>query len=94
MLQRFNFALFSKGPPVTNGKARKRGRGTRDFYFPLSGLFLRESSRVAVSFLGGRFANNLALVGDRGECLQLSLALVPLRARSFEDGSHLRRSLT
>jgi hypothetical protein len=60
---------------------------------PLSGLFLRESSRVGVSF-GGRSANNLDLVGDRGECLQPSLALVPLRARSFEDGSHLRRSLT
>src|ERR1700676_4126055 len=54
---RFIFALFLKGSPRDQPrKAPGEGGGTRALR-PLSGLFLRESSRVAVSFLGGRFAN-------------------------------------
>jgi hypothetical protein len=54
MLQRFNFALFSKGPPATNRESLGGEReGTRAlFRLPLSGLFLRAPLRVAVSFLG------------------------------------------
>jgi hypothetical protein len=39
-------------------------------------------------------ANKLDFIGKRCEFPQLSPTLVLLRARSFEDGSHLRRSQT
>jgi hypothetical protein len=49
-VQRFNFAVFSKGPPATNrGSPEERGEGTR---LSVPSTFQRAPPRVAVSFLG------------------------------------------
>jgi hypothetical protein len=62
MLQRFNFAVFSKGPPATNRESpRGEGRGTRGFCLPLSGLFLWTTPARCRFLLGAALSENIPL---------------------------------
>src|SRR5271165_2239095 len=86
MLQRFNFALFSKGPPVTNHESPRRaeGRGARRF-----------SPRALPFPSWGRLSENIPLEPPRkrkGEVFTLEAPLLLQSAAKEERAAPRRHS--
>jgi len=78
MLHRFNFAVFSKGPPATNRESPEGRRGARAlFRLPLSAPLLARTPARCRFLLGAASAKNIALkpAGEKkGEVFTLGLA--------------------
>jgi hypothetical protein len=88
MLQRFIFAIFSKGPPATNRESPRERGGERGLSsaFSLSSLFLRARPR-ALPFPSSDFSEKHSSQ-TRGEkkCEVFTLLFTPGSQRQFKEG--------
>jgi hypothetical protein len=92
MLHRFNFAVFSKGPPATNRESPEgRGEGSEGFCLPLSGLFLRARPR-ALPFPSSDFSEKHSSQTRGEKNVRSSRFSLPLAASGSSRKAMRRRS--